>query len=55
MGLGARQVDVGQGPGVSWYVLADLEGNEFCLLAKTAQEIRRVSQPGSAGTPPPHG
>jgi catechol-2,3-dioxygenase len=30
--LGARRVDVGQGPEVSWVVLADPEGNEFCLL-----------------------
>jgi predicted enzyme related to lactoylglutathione lyase len=30
--LGARPVDVGQGPDVSWVVLADPEGNEFCLL-----------------------
>jgi hypothetical protein len=29
--LGARQVDVGQGE-VSWVVLADPEGNEFCVL-----------------------
>jgi len=29
--LGARQVDIGQGD-VSWIVLADPEGNEFCLL-----------------------
>ncbi len=28
--LGARHVDVGQGDR-SWYVLADPEGNEFCL------------------------
>jgi catechol-2,3-dioxygenase len=28
--LGARQVDVGQGDR-SWFVLADPEGNEFCL------------------------
>ena len=32
--LGAKQVDVGQ-KGVSWHVLADLEGNEFCLLRRT--------------------
>jgi hypothetical protein len=31
LGLGARRVDVGQGD-VSWIVLADPEGNEFCLL-----------------------
>ncbi|HUY50672.1 MAG TPA: VOC family protein [Streptosporangiaceae bacterium] len=30
--LGARRVDVGQGPDVSWVVLADPEGNEFCVL-----------------------
>jgi len=30
LALGARQVDVGQGD-QSWYVLADPEGNEFCL------------------------
>jgi hypothetical protein len=30
--LGARHVDVGQGD-VSWVVLADPEGNEFCVLA----------------------
>jgi hypothetical protein len=30
--LGARRADVGQGD-VSWVVLADPEGNEFCVLA----------------------
>jgi hypothetical protein len=30
--LGARHVDLGQGD-VSWVVLADPEGNEFCVLA----------------------
>ncbi|HET9051549.1 MAG TPA: VOC family protein [Candidatus Dormibacteraeota bacterium] len=29
--LGARRIDVGQGE-VPWVVLADPEGNEFCLL-----------------------
>ncbi len=33
--MGATRVDVGQGPDVSWIVLADLEGNEFCLLKST--------------------
>lgn len=32
LGLGARRVDVGQGE-ESWTVLADPEGNEFCVLA----------------------
>ena len=30
--LGARRVDVGQGDDVSWDVLADIEGNEFCVV-----------------------
>jgi len=30
--LGARRADVGQGD-VSWVVMADPEGNEFCVLA----------------------
>ena len=30
--LGARKIDIGQGPEVSWEVLADPEGNEFCVL-----------------------
>jgi hypothetical protein len=32
LALGARHVDVGQGD-VSWVVLADPAGNEFCVLA----------------------
>jgi hypothetical protein len=31
LGLGATRADVGQGS-VPWVVLADPEGNEFCLL-----------------------
>ena len=30
--LGATQIDVGQGPDRTWVVLADPEGNEFCLV-----------------------
>ena len=37
--LGARRVDVGQAAEVSWVVLADPEGNEFCLLARTVQDM----------------
>ena len=33
--LGARRVDVGQRGDESWVVLADPEGNEFCILAAT--------------------
>lgn len=42
--LGARRVDVGQGPDVSWVVLADPEGNEFCLLARSAQEVAEAER-----------
>ncbi|MGH8862479.1 MAG: VOC family protein [Jatrophihabitantaceae bacterium] len=37
--LGAQRVDIGQGPDVSWVVLADPEGNEFCLLARSVQQL----------------
>ena len=30
--LGARRVDIGQSGDESWVVLADPEGNEFCIL-----------------------
>lgn len=32
--LGARRVEIGQSadPGTSWVVMADPEGNEFCIL-----------------------
>jgi hypothetical protein len=30
--LGARRVDIGQGDAVPWIVMADPEGNEFCVL-----------------------
>lgn len=34
--LGARRIDVGQGD-VSWIVMADPEGNEFCVLRSAAE------------------
>ena len=34
LGLGARRTDVGQSDDVPWVVLADPEGNEFCLLGR---------------------
>jgi predicted enzyme related to lactoylglutathione lyase len=33
MAMGATEVDLGQGPEVTWTVLADPEGNEFCVLS----------------------
>lgn len=32
LALGARRVSVGQGEDVTWVVLADPDGNEFCVL-----------------------
>ena len=32
--LGARRIDIGQGPDATWVVLADPDGNEFCVLRK---------------------
>lgn len=37
-GLGARRADVGQGPDVTWVVMADPEGNEFCVLRALTPE-----------------
>jgi len=36
LGLGATRVDVGQTGEESWDVLADPEGNEFCVLSSRA-------------------
>jgi Glyoxalase-like domain len=41
LSLGAQRVDVGQGD-ASWVVLADPEGNEFCIL-------RGAARPDSSG------
>lgn len=39
--LGGRRVDVGQDDTVTWVVMADPEGNEFCILrAFTPDELR---------------
>ncbi len=34
--LGAQRVDVGQDDSVTWVVMADPEGNEFCVLRALA-------------------
>jgi hypothetical protein len=36
--LGATRVDVGQGSDSTWVVLADPEGNEFCILRALTPE-----------------
>ncbi len=43
LGLGATRVDVGQGRDVTWVVMADPEGNEFCLLQRTVQEVEAAN------------
>jgi hypothetical protein len=35
--LGARRIDIGQGD-VPWIVMADPEGNEFCVLTARPQD-----------------
>ncbi|MPV36437.1 VOC family protein [Georgenia subflava] len=47
LGLGATRADVGQGPDVSWVVLADPEGNEFCVLSRSVQDV--AAETGSRG------
>lgn len=39
LALGARPADVGQTGEESWHVLADPEGNEFCLLQLRVPEL----------------
>ena len=38
-GLGARRIDIGQAD-VTWVVMADPEGNEFCVLRSRAEKER---------------
>ncbi|RMI44314.1 VOC family protein [Streptomyces triticirhizae] len=45
-GLGATPADVGQGDDVPWVVLADPEGNEFCVLEP--REVYRDTGPIAA-------
>lgn len=48
LALGARRIDVGQSADVGWLVLADPEGNEFCLLEWTpAERQAALGAPGS--------
>jgi hypothetical protein len=39
LAAGARPVDVGQTGAESWHVLADPEGNEFCLLRQRVDPV----------------
>ena len=39
LAAGARPVDIGQTGAESWHVLADPEGNEFCLLRRPVNPV----------------
>ena len=39
LAIGARPVDIGQSGEESWHVLADPEGNEFCLLRRRLNPV----------------
>ncbi|WP_432477991.1 VOC family protein [Nocardioides sp. GXQ0305] len=46
-GLGATRTDVGQGDDTSWVVMADPDGNEFCVLrAFTPEELEEIAAGG---------
>jgi len=44
--LGATRIEVGQGPEVSWVVLADPDGNEFWVLRALRPEELAADSPG---------
>lgn len=48
--LGARRVNVGQSDDVSWVVLADPDGNEFCILRVLTPEELASAGAGNLGT-----
>lgn len=39
LAIGAVPIDVGQKPDETWHVLADPEGNEFCLLRTRVEPV----------------
>ncbi|MDQ3576987.1 MAG: VOC family protein [Actinomycetota bacterium] len=43
LSLGATRVDVGQAADASWVVLADPEGNEFCVLQRSVQAVESAA------------
>ena len=54
--LGASRVDIGQNDDVSWVVLADPEGNEFCVLrALAAGDGKYEGEVGEPTVPPAAG
>jgi predicted enzyme related to lactoylglutathione lyase len=53
LALGARRVDIGQAGAESWTVLADPEGNEFCIVRPKETLIRGSSALRTADRPCP--
>jgi catechol 2,3-dioxygenase-like lactoylglutathione lyase family enzyme len=49
LALGATRVDIGQAD-VPWHVLADPEGNEFCLLRSTPDQVAAILDAEASGT-----
>ncbi|WP_433756778.1 VOC family protein [Nocardia sp. CA-135398] len=45
LAAGARTADIGQGDAVPWHVLADPEGNEFCLLRHAVEAVESHPNP----------
>ncbi|HUF53015.1 MAG TPA: VOC family protein [Dehalococcoidia bacterium] len=43
-GLGAKRINVGQGEDVTWVVMSDPFGNEFCVLRALTPEERASEQ-----------
>lgn len=39
LAAGARKIDIGQTATATWHVLADPEGNEFCLLRRRVKAV----------------
>jgi Glyoxalase-like domain len=47
--LGARRIDLGQGPDATWVTMADPEGNEFDVLrALRPEELSALPTPGQS-------
>ncbi|MEU1616543.1 VOC family protein [Streptomyces sp. NPDC005722] len=46
LALGATHADVGQTGSEAWYVLADPEGNEFCLLRRRLRPLPPLAAAG---------
>jgi predicted enzyme related to lactoylglutathione lyase len=51
LALGATRADVGQG-NESWVVLADPEGNEFCILSSRPGRVSVADQQAMSPAPP---